>query len=115
MAIAANGQPTYFPQIPQANYNKAFVMVLAAQAAWSGMVQQFAAENLACGITNAQAVLIGSAMMQVSTYGAQGQLWLAYNALSSVIVTPQMSPFLTAARIQWMKNTMIDAIAALPS
>lgn len=114
MATAANGQPTYFP-IPQQSYNVCVSIVQAAQNAWLQMVTQFAAENIAMGITQAgKTGLIGNALQQVNTYGAVGSLWEAYAALSNVVITPQMAPFLTADRIQWMKNQLIQAIGNLP-
>ena len=114
MAIGYNGNPTYF-NIPQPEYNVCLEVVLAAQVAWAGMVAQFAAENIAMGITQANKTqLIASALQEVLTYGATGSLWQAYAALSNVVVTPEMAPFLTEDRIQWMKNQMIQAISSLP-
>ena len=113
MATAANGQPTYFP-IPQAAYNQCVAIVVAAQTAWTRMVTQFAAENIAMGITQAnKTALIGNALQQVNAYGSVGSLWQAYGALSQVVITPDMAPFLTEDRIQWMKNQLILAISSL--
>jgi hypothetical protein len=113
MATAANGQPTYFP-IPQASYDACVHIVTAAQIAWVQMVTQFAAENIAMGITQAgKTALIGQALQEVNTYGSTGSLWQAYGALSNVVVTPDMAPFLTTDRIAWMKNQMIQAISNL--
>lgn len=114
MAIGWNGTPTYFP-MPQAAYNQCLAIVLSAQAAWAGMVQQFAAENIAMGITQAgKTQLISDALEQVLVYGSSGSLWQAYAALNEVVVTPEMAPYLTEERIQWMKNIMIQAISGLP-
>lgn len=78
------------------------------------MVAGFAAENIAMGITSAgKTLLISGALYEVAVYGSQGSLWQAYNALSNVKITPEMAPFLTDARIQWMKNKMIAAISTL--
>jgi hypothetical protein len=114
MAIASNGQPTYFP-IPQQSYDMCVSIVTAAQLAWVQMVTQFAAENIAMGITQAgKTSLIGNALQQVNTYGSVGSLWEAYAALSYVIITPEMAPFITADRINWMRNQLIQAIGNLP-
>jgi hypothetical protein len=114
MAIAASGKPTYFP-IPQQSYDLCASIVIAAQTAWTQMVTQFAAENIAMGITQAgKTGLIGDALQQVNGYGAVGSLWEAYSALSRVQITPAMAPFITADRIEWMKNQIIEAIGSLP-
>lgn len=114
MAIGWNGTPTYFP-MPQAAYNQCLAIVLSAQAAWAGMVQQFAAENIAMGITQAgKTLLISDALQTVNSYGCTGSLWQAYNALSQVKITPEMAPFLTEDRINWMRNQLIQAIGNLP-
>jgi hypothetical protein len=116
MALNPDGSPTYFPlsgPVGQATFNKCLSIVQQAQATWTALVGEFAAENLAMGITSEQAALIGNALNQVMTYGAEGSLWLAFNALSQVQVTPEMDPFLTADRIQWMKNKLIGVISQL--
>ena len=113
MATGYNGISTFFP-IPQPAYNKCLAIVQAAQSAWTGMVQQFAAENIAMGITQAgKTQLISDALQEVMVYGSMGSLWQAYAALSNVKVTPEMAPFLTEARIDYMRNVMIQAISNL--
>lgn len=114
MATGWNGTPTFFP-LPQQAYDECLEIVVSAQAAWAGMVQQFAAENIAMGITQAgKTQLIADALQQVLVYGSSGSLWQAYAALSQVVFTSDMAPYLTAARIEWMKNVMIEAISGLP-
>lgn len=113
MAKAADGTQTYF-NIPQPTYDKCFALVQNAQKIWSLMVAEFAAENIAMGITQSgKSGLIADALFTVATYGSQGSLWQAYNALSTVKVTPEMAPYLTADRIQFMKNKMIQIIGQL--
>jgi hypothetical protein len=116
MATNPDGSSTYFP-LPgpqgQAVYNQCLSVVKQAQVAWATMVSEFAAENLAMGITQAQAAMIGAALNQVMIYGSEGSLWLAYAALSNVVVTPEMAPFLTEDRLAWAKNKMIQVIAQL--
>lgn len=112
MAINPDGTPTYF-NLPQYAYDKCLSVVQKAQSTWTILVAEFAAENLALGITKDQAVLVGTALNQVMVYGAEGSLWLAYAALSEVVVTPEMAPFLTQDRVQWMRNKMIQVISGL--
>lgn len=113
MAIGYNGQPTFFP-LPQEAYDECLGIVRQAQTAWVGMVSQFAAENIAMGITQAGMTLaVSDALQEVNMYGSTGSLWQAYAALSKVVVTPGMAPFLTAARIEWMRNQLVQAISGL--
>lgn len=113
MALNPDGSATYFP-LPQDAFNRCLQIVSNAQKQWAMLVAGFAAENIAMGITQAgKTQLIGNALNQVAVYGAQGSLWLAFAELSNVKVTPEMAPFLTADRIEWMKNKMIQAISSL--
>lgn len=113
MAVTPNGVQTYF-NIPQQQYNQCLAIVVKAQTTWAQLVQQFAAENIAMGITQVgKTGLIGIALQEVNMYGSTGSLWQAFEALSRVKITPEMAPFITADRIQWMKNQMIQAIASL--
>ncbi len=113
MAIGPTGIPTFF-NIPQVEYNAYQAVVQQAQAAWAGMVLQFATENVCMGITQSgKTQLIAEALQQVNSYGSTGSLWLAYTALSNVQITPEMAPFLTQARLEYMRNSLIQTIAAL--
>jgi hypothetical protein len=112
MACGYNGNPTYF-NLNQTQYNTALEKVQEAQAAWTGMVQQFGAENMAMGMSSTIANEIELALQEVNLYGSQGLLWLAFDALSYVEITPQMSPYLTPDRIQYMKNQIIQAVGNL--
>jgi hypothetical protein len=114
MATGYNGIPTYF-NISQPLYNECLGVVQAAYASWTGMVQQFAAENIAMGISqNGKTQLIADALYQVMVYGSAGSLWQAYAELSNVVITPEMAPYLTEARIDYMRNVMIQMISQLP-
>lgn len=114
MAVNSLGIQTFFP-IPQPVFNECAGIVSLALNYWQQMIITFAAENIAMGITQAgKTQLISDALYQVSVYGSQGSLWQAYNALSEVVVTPEMAPFLTQDRISWMRNSMITIIAMLP-
>ncbi len=114
MAINSLGLHTFF-NIPQTEYNEYAEVVELALNYWQQMVVTFAAENIAMGITQqGKTQLIASALQEVLTYGSSGSLWQAYAALSNVQITPEMSPFLTTARIEWMRNSMIQIISLLP-
>jgi hypothetical protein len=107
--------PSPFFGIPDAEYDVCVTIMQAAISAWQNLVITVAAENLAMGITQSgKTQLIADALEQVMTYGSCGSLWLAYNALSEVEITPEMSPYITEARVQWMKNQLIQVIANLP-
>jgi hypothetical protein len=112
MAVNIDGSSTYF-NISQPVYNKCLSTIQKAQATWILMVAEFAAENLALGITSDQALKVSAALNEVMFYGSEGSLHLAYEALSRVQVTDDMVPFLTADRIQWMRNKMIQVMSSL--
>jgi hypothetical protein len=114
MAVSSLGLTTYFP-IPQQGYNQCVQIVQFALSYWNQMMIMFAAENIAMGITQSgKTLLISNALEQVVLYGSQGSLWEAYAALSKVVITPEMAPFLTENRINWMRNQMVAVIAMLP-
>lgn len=115
MAKARNpdGSYTYF-DLDQNLYNKCLSTVVKAQQTWATLVAGFAAENIAMGVTQTgKAGLIGNALNEVSMYGAQGSLWQAFLAIDRVVVTPEMYPYLTKDRLEWMKNKMIEVIGNL--
>jgi hypothetical protein len=113
MAINPDGSQTYFP-LSQEAFNECLAMVQQAQAQWLAVVSEFAAENVAMGITaSGKTALIGSTLANVAVYGGEGSLWEAYNALGQIVCTPQMAPFLTEDRIKWMMNKMIQIIGKL--
>ena len=89
-------------------------LIIAAQQSFNNLVIAFAAENVIMGITSSgKTALIASTLQQVMYYGTTGSLWEAYNALEHVVVTPEMAPFLTQDRLNWMKNQIQQAIANL--
>jgi hypothetical protein len=112
MATGFGGNPTFFP-LTQAQYNGSLALVQAAQNGWAGLVQGFAAENQALGITTTQMQLIQSVLLPVNTYGQDGLLLLAFQTLGTITPTDDMAPFLTDARINYMQNQVIQLIATL--
>jgi hypothetical protein len=106
--------PTYNPNIPQVEMQEAAQLVMAAQQAFNVLVVAVAAENIIMGITaSGKTKLIAEALQPVVYYGTSGSLWEAYNALEQVQITPEMAPFLTVARLNWMKNQLLQAISEL--
>lgn len=106
--------PSPFFNIPDAPYNRCQQIMKNALAAWQNIVIVVAAENIALGITSSgKTKLIADALFPVMMYGSCGSLWEAYNAINQVKVTPEMAPYITEARLEWMKNQLIQAISTL--
>lgn len=113
MSYNTSGIGPYFP-IPQDELAEAQLLLVAAQQAFMGLVAEFTSENYCMGITtNPYEQQIADALEEVYYYGTAGALWLAYQALGQVVLTPEMSPFLTADRITWMRNRLIQVISTL--
>lgn len=105
---------SYNPNIPQQEMQAVASLVITAQQAFNNLVIAFAAENIIMGITaSGKTGLIASTLQDVMYAGTTGSLWEAYNALEQVVVTPEMAPFLTQDRLNWMKNQIQQAIAEL--
>src|SRR5271166_6270307 len=97
--------PSPFFGIPDGPYNRCLQISDNVDLVWHNMVRIIRAENMALGITTSgKTKLITDAMWPVMVYGSAGSLWEAYDALDKIIITPQMAPFITQARINWMKN-----------
>ena len=106
--------PSPFYGIPDVPYARCQQIVNNAIAAWHTLVVTVAAENIAMGITQQQKTkYIADIMMPVMMYGQTGSLWEAYTALNQIQVTDDMAPFITKARIEWMKNELIQIIGTL--
>jgi len=106
--------PSPFFHIPDPTFNRCSQVVNNAINAWHNMVVTVAAENIAMGITQSgKTKLISDALFRVMVYGSSGSLWEAYNELNHVVITPEMAPYITQARIEWMKNQLIQAISTL--
>lgn len=106
--------PSPFFGIPDGPYLRCQQIMHNSINAWQTLVIQVAAENIALGITTSgKTKLIADALFPVMTYGSCGSLWEAYNALNQVNITPDMAPYITHARIEWMKNQLIQAISTL--
>jgi hypothetical protein len=106
--------PSPFFGIPDGPYNRCVQVANNALAAWKNLAITVAAENIAMGITaSGKTRLIADTLAQVNMYGSAGSLWEAYYALNAIKVTPEMAPYITAARIEWMKNQLIQIISSL--
>lgn len=103
----------YF-NIPDPGYARCQQIVVNAQTAWQKLVIAVAAENIALGITQSgKTKLIADALFPVMVYGSSGSLWEAYNELNKVKITPDMAPYITHDRLEWMKNQLIQSISSL--
>lgn len=111
--------PTFF-NLPQPAMAQCYVLAVNA----SGIVPSykgfqhiafcFVAENIAMGITNTnKGPIVAVALQPVMVYGQYGALWEATDALGSVQVTSEMAPYLTQARINWLKNQLQEIISGL--
>lgn len=106
--------PSPFFNIPDAPYNKCVQICNNALNAWKNLVITVAAENIAMGITaSGKTKLIADTLAPIAVYGNAGSLWEAYNALNDIKVTPEMAPYITEARIEWMRNQLIQIISSL--
>ncbi len=106
--------PSPYFNIPDPAYARCQQIMNNALNAWHNIVITVGAENIALGITQSgKTKLIADALYPVMAYGSSGSLWEAYNALNQVKVTPDMAPYITQDRIEWMKNQLIQAISTL--
>lgn len=88
--------------------------IAKAQAAFAALVQQISGQNLIEQITLAgKTKLIADAVRPVVYYGTTGSLWEAYAAAQSIVITPEMSPFLTEEKRQQFKNKLVEIISGL--
>ncbi len=106
--------PSPYFSIPDPTFNRCQQIMRNSLAAWQNIVIVVAAENIALGITSSgKTKLIADALFPVMVYGSCGSLWEAYNALNHIQITPEMYPYITKDRLEWMKNQLIQAISTL--
>lgn len=99
--------PDYLIQIGAAKIQK-------AQQSFNALLLDFAGANVIQRITDAgKTELIGHAVRDVLFWGQSGSLWEAYKATERVIITPEMSPFLTEETKQQFKNRIIEILSSL--
>jgi hypothetical protein len=95
-------------------YNRCLQVANNAFIAWKSLVLTVAAENIAAGITQSgKTKLIADTLAPVAVYGNSGSLWEAYYALNEIVVTPEMAPYITEDRINWMRNQLIQILGSL--
>src|SRR5271165_2241270 len=106
--------PSPYFGIPDVPYNRCLQIATNIQNEWNTLVRIVIAENIAMGITSSgKTKLIADAMFPVMVYGSSGSLWEAYNAIDKIVVTPEMAPYITTARLNWMKNQIQQAIVSV--
>lgn len=86
-----------------------------AVAGYQTEMQIFVAENLAMGISSApgKVKLIGDTMKDVQYYGSVGSLYECLDALNHIKITPDMAPFLTQPRLDYLKNRIVAILSSL--
>lgn len=106
--------PSPFFHIPDHQFNICLNIATNAMNAWRTLVLTVAAENIAMGITSSgKTKLIADTLSQVAIYGSTGSLWEAYYALNAIKVTPEMAPYITQARIDWMRNQLVQILSGI--
>jgi hypothetical protein len=111
--------PTFF-NVPQPSMAQCYAIAVKAAGiipsyqGFQHLAFCFIAENIALGITNTnKGPMITQALQGAMIYGQYGALWEATDVLSTIVPTPQMAPFLTVARINWLKNQVQEIISNL--
>lgn len=85
-------------------YIKYFILRPAKKFA-ADLEEQFVAENIAMGITQAgKTDAVAAALVNVTTAIRSLSLYSALTAIAAVNITPELSPFLTAPRLQAFAN-----------
>jgi hypothetical protein len=105
----------YQSTIPAADPNAVFVdIVNKAKVFAESVIITAAAENIRLGITQAgKTKLVADTLKDLVYYLQSGSLYEAMAAIDAVVVTPEMSPFITAERLLIFKNK-IRAYLGLP-
>jgi hypothetical protein len=103
-----------FFKIPDPAYSRCLQIANNALTQWKNLIIVIAAENIAMGITaSGKTKLIADTLAPIMFYGNAGSLWEAYNALNEIKITPEMAPYITQTRIEWMRNQLIQIISSL--
>lgn len=80
----------------------------------NSLINKFCAENIAMGITQAgKTKLLADALRDVFYYAQTGSLYECLSSLSSVQVTPEMSPFLTEERKTELQQKLSNLLSTL--
>ena len=80
----------------------------------NNVMSEFCAENILMGITQAgKTKLIADTLRDVFYYAQTGSLYEAKNALNAIVITEEMSPFLTENRRQAVIAKIDDLLSTL--
>lgn len=102
------------PLVPPQYIPYGAAKVKQAQTLFAELISNFAGENVIAQITSAgKTKLIADSVKEVLYYGGQGSLFEAFSAVEKIIITPEMSPFLTETRKQEFKNKIVEIISKL--
>lgn len=105
----------YQSTLPVVDPNAFYIEIVNKAKAFSeSMIIDAAAENIRLGITQAgKTKLIADTLKDLVYYLQSGSLYEAMIAIDTVVVTPEMSPFITSSRLLVFKNK-IRAYLGLP-
>lgn len=80
----------------------------------NSIINKFCAENIVMGINQANKTkLVADEFKDVIYYAQTGSLYEALSALDLVVITPEMSPFLTEARRTELRDKLLNFLANL--
>lgn len=95
-------------------YSPVRAKVYKAVSSSNNLIKQFAAENIMLGITQAgKTKLIADTFKEVFYYAQTGSLYECLSSLDAIVITPEMSPFLTEARRTDLRNKLLNLLANL--
>ena len=88
--------------------------IISAKKAANLISEDFAIDNVLLGITQAgKTKLIADTLSNVFYYASTGSLYEAINALDAIVITEEMSPFLTEVKKDIFKQKFLNAINSL--
>ena len=88
--------------------------VIKAIESANDLIRQFAAENIAMGITQAgKTKLIADILKDVFYYAQTGSLYECIAAIDAIVILPEYAPFITEERKTDLKNKVLDVLADL--
>lgn len=103
-----------FLGLPQQTLDYIGTKVDKSISGYQSLMKEFVCENIAMGITSTRKTkLIADTLIDVQRYGEVGSLYECYKALESITLTPEMAPFLTEARLHYLKNRIVEVLATL--
>jgi hypothetical protein len=85
-----------------------------AKILFERIATEFSTENVLMGITQAgKTKLIADTLKDVFYYGQTGSLYECLAAIDAIVITPEMSPFLTEDRRAILRQRVLDVLLLL--